>query len=474
MYNSKLYSILKDFDKYEQNRLRKYVKSPYFNKSEALTDLLEIFLEMTDPSKKDRQELDKTVIWQKLGLKKVYDDVRFRKLQSDLLKLIEGFLAQQTYDSNPLHQATYLIEAVGERKFEKMYNGTMKTARRLSNQQFFKPANYFYYQYQIEKNYFELAQDLNTRESRYNVEEIAKHLDAFYLAEKLKYYCAILNQQYVVSHQYKMLFIDEIIEHIKKYNYEDVAQIAIYYQMYLTLIESDNEEHYHMLKDKLQKFIHEFPVKDAEELSFYTLNVCIRHINRGKQKFLQEYFDLHQYLVDRNILYSVEIPTWAFKNAIVMANRLGKYEWAERFISEFQSKLPESSRENTVRYNLAQLYFYQKKYEDVISLLQEVEYEDVFYNLNSKTLLLATYYEMEELDPLYSLFDSFRAFINRNKSIAKEKKKEFLDLIKFTKKLTKLIDGDQKGLAKLRDEFNNAEGGIASKNWLAEKIAAKE
>ena len=41
MYNSKLYTILEHFDKYEQNRCRKYIQSPYFNRSEELVELFD-------------------------------------------------------------------------------------------------------------------------------------------------------------------------------------------------------------------------------------------------------------------------------------------------------------------------------------------------------------------------------------------------------------------------------------------------
>jgi hypothetical protein len=37
MITGKLYTILSKFDKIEQNRLRKYVQSPYFNVNESLT-----------------------------------------------------------------------------------------------------------------------------------------------------------------------------------------------------------------------------------------------------------------------------------------------------------------------------------------------------------------------------------------------------------------------------------------------------
>ena len=93
MHNSKLYSILEHFDKYEQNRLRKYINSPYFNKNQALIHLFEIFIDHINDE--NSNEIEKKNIWEKIQPQKKFDDVRFRKLCSDLLKLVESFLAQQ-------------------------------------------------------------------------------------------------------------------------------------------------------------------------------------------------------------------------------------------------------------------------------------------------------------------------------------------------------------------------------------------
>ncbi|MCU0391342.1 MAG: hypothetical protein MUE81_09515 [Thermoflexibacter sp.] len=107
--------------------------------------------------------------------------------------------------------------------------------------------------------------------------------------------------------------------------------------------------------------------------------------------------------------------------------------------------------------------------------MRTVEYEDFTYNLNSKTMLLSTYYEMDELEPLYSLMDSFRTYINRHKDFSLAKRVGYNLLIKFTKQLTKIIPGDKKALEKLKKEVAEAEPkGIASYDWLKEKIAELE
>ena len=400
--------------------------------------------------------------------------MRFRKYCSDLLKLLEGFLAQQEYEINPLHKATYLMDAVSKKKMEKLYNSTMKTARRLSAQQVHKPASYYYYQYEIEKNFYALLDYEKKRGVRTNMEEIANNLDYFYLAEKLRIYCAVLVQQYFASQEYELLFIEEIISHISDINLEEVPPVAIYYQIYLTITEKDEEAHYYRLKELLDEHSLTFPQQEALSLYYFAINYCIQRINIGDQKFSNEFFKIYSDLIDKEIIFvNDELSPWDFKNIIVNALRLGKFDWTENFIKKYNDKLPEESRENAVTYNLAQLYFYQKKYDEVIQQLSNVEYEDVSYNLNSKTMLIATYYEIDEIIPLYSLFDSFNAYLNRNRKIPEDRKKYYKNLIRYTKKLTKITAGDEKALGKLKKEVSTTPN-IVNINWLKQKIAEME
>ena len=153
-----------------------------------------------------------------------------------------------------------------------------------------------------------------------------------------------------------------------------------------------------------------------------------------------------------------------------MALRLGNYDWADRFITEYSEFLPPENRENAVTFNRATLYFYQKKFREVIEMLREVEYEELTYNLNSKNMLLLTYYELDEIDPLYSLMESFRTYLNRHKDIARKRRQSYLALIKFTKKLSRIIPGDKKEVQKVQKEMDEHPTEIASEKWLREKL----
>jgi len=472
MYNSKLYAILEHFDKYEQNRCRKYIQSPYFNRSEELLELFDILIAVINGE--NGVNLEKEYLWERIQAGKEYDDIRFRKYCSDLLKLIEGYLAQQAYEENPLHQATYLMEAIGKRKIKKLNSTAIRTSRRLSSQQKYKPSSYYFYQYEVEKNLYQLTDSDLKRSKRNNVEEIANNLDRFYIAEKLRYYCLVLMQQFYISQEYEILLIEEIISQIQKYRFNDIPPIAVYYQIYLTLAESGNEKHYFELIKVLKQYGTQFPPDEAYNIYTYALNYCIGKVNKGQHHFLEEYFKLYQELLENEIIFiDNELSPWDFRNIVFAALRLGKYEWAEQFINDYSEMLPEAFKENAVTFNLAQVFFYQKKYDKVIEQLQNVEYDDVSYNLNSKTMLLATYYETDEIEPLDSLLESFRAYLNRHKDIPANKRRRYLNLIKFTKKISRLIPGDQKAIEKVKSEIESTKG-IVSLNWLKEKIADLE
>jgi len=476
MRNSKLYSILEQFDKYEQNRCRKFLQSPYFNRDEAIVAIFDLLVEDINNGKKNC--IEKQHIWEQIHLDAPYDDVRFRKYASDLTKLIEDFLCQQMYEHNPLQKANHLIEAVAEKKIEKLYNSSVRLAKRVSEKYPYRSADFYYENYAIENSYYNLVDYDTRRTEKSNFEEISRNLDYFYLGAKIKILCGIISRQSVIaSHDYEILIKDEVLSHIQKNltHYEAIPPIILYYQIYQMYLEPENEEHYFKLKNLLDKYALLFPKEEAN-VEFYqnAQNYCIRKLNQGNKKFVRELFNLYKDMIAKEILIvDGELSPWYFRNINTIALRLGEYEWTESFIQEYQKFLPENMRENAVSFNLAQVYFYQKKYNEVVQLLQRVEFDDFTYNLNSKAMLLAIYYETDELEPLYSLFDSFRTYLNRHKDIPLPRRQAFGNLIKYTRNLTKILPGDTKAIQKLKKELE-ANKNVASHGWLLRKIAELE
>lgn len=88
-------------------------------------------------------------------------------------------------------------------------------------------------------------------------------------------------------------------------------------------------------------------------------------------------------------------------------------------------------------------------------------------------MLLATYYEIDEIEALFSFLDSFTAFLRRNASkLPKKRHENYKNLIKYTRKLSKLSRRDKKKLNDLREEVES-KSNLGDKRWLMEKIKEK-
>jgi tetratricopeptide (TPR) repeat protein len=258
---------------------------------------------------------------------------------------------------------------------------------------------------------------------------------------------------------------------IKLKGYENVPSIMLYSKLLNLYTDSENEDNYFSLRQSVSENNPLFPKKELAEIYSTIINYCSIQINKGNSKFLAQLFDFYKEVVSQDILLEDQsFSPYHFKNIVVIGLRLKEFNWIEAFITDYAPLLPENQRDNSLSFNLAQLYFYQKKYDLVIKTLQSVEYDDYIYNLNSKTMLICTYYDTGETDALFFLLDSFRAFLNRNNHIPDNRKELYRNFVSIAKKLAKMTPKDEKAKQKLTLELEQTKN-VASKNWLLEKLA---
>ncbi len=468
LYTNKVWEVLCCLDAAEHRRLLRYLASPYFIQSKTLGRLCEILLGYIEQGKPGFQ---RKTVWELLFPGEAYDDVNFRKACSDLLKQIEGFMAQEIIGQDAARRATDTLNFVVRRKIEPLFNSVLREARQKIDKSPYHSQDYYRNAYDIERHYYSML-DFDVKVNvRANLEEISNNLDMFYWIEKLKLYSSVLSQKRTGNFDYHLKFVDEILTYLQNFPLEDTPELAIYYYSFLTLQEENNVEQYYKLRRLLDKYGETMPQQEAVELFDSALHYCTGKINKGNRDFLQEYFDLFEAAIKKNIfILNGELATWRFNNVIATALRLNKLSWAENFASDFKTFLPAESRENTYTFNIARVYLYQKKYNKVLSLLQNIEYEDIGYNLISKTMLTITYYELEEHSALDSFTEAFRTFLSRNKSIPHQRRKSYLNLIKYTRRLTRLAPGDKAEVQKLRDEITRNKATTVNHEWLLEKL----
>jgi hypothetical protein len=327
----------------------------------------------------------------------------------------------------------------------------------------------------IERNYYELAQfDEVNITGKSNIEQVLNNLDYFYLSEKIKHYGSVLDRKFVGKQEYKLMLMDEILAYLSNNNFEEIVSINAYHKKYLTISDAANEQHYFDLREMMQRSWRDFPLAEAKDIYIALLNYSTRRVNQGNINFHREYINLSTVMIENEtILADGGLSPTFFNNTILIALRVQEYKWVEDFIEKYQGKLPEESRKNTVTFNLARVSFYKKNYTKLLKQLQDVEYQDIFYNLAAKAMMIIAYYEQDEVEPLLSLLESFRAFLNRNKEISEQRKQSYANLIRFTKKLVHAQYADKKTVAKLREDLT-ATTNVANGAWLKEKLAEIE
>ena len=119
---------------------------------------------------------------------------------------------------------------------------------------------------------------------------------------------------------------------------------------------------------------------------------------------------------------------------------------------------------------MAWYHFFRKEYDKTLKTLLKVEFTDVYYHLDAKSLLLKTYYELGEEDALYSLFDAFKIYLRRNKLISEYQSEVYQNLIGYARRLVTARNGSNRvNLDDLRKEVLESKR-VADLNWLLSKI----
>lgn len=471
MHKSKLVQLLLTLSYKEMKKLDQFVDSSYFNENEEVTQLFRYLRTQIMPNAPlDADALAKENVFTHLFPGEAYKDLRIRHLMSALNKLTKRFLSIRNFEANPVQPHLNLLRELREKSPGKVYELSLKEAGRALERHPMRNDEYYYQKFLIETERTLYLQKQKIRTLDSNIQLAVDSLDLSYLITKLKSACTILNNQNVVDLENRILLLEEIRRHILETDYSSVPAILIYGRILDTLIDPENETHFASLIHALDKNATRFSKQEGREMYTFAQNYCIRQINKGATSYLKELFSIYKNLLSREIiLENGLLSPWDYKNISVVALRLSEFDWAEHFIRRYSAHIPPEFRENAYTYNLAKLHFYKKEYSEVLKLLQQVEYEDVFYNLDSKVMLLKTYYDLEEIEALYSLIDSFRLFLRRNKLITESHRRNYLNLTRFVKQLTRLRPGDQNKLSQIRQKIQSTEQ-IADVNWLMEQL----
>jgi len=478
MINSRLIKACKTLSRKEMTRFKDLVLSPYHNRHQDVIKLVE-HLAKCYPDFRPKK-LDDQFIFSQVWASETFNKSKLKHVFSYATRLLEEFLKLEEARDDDFLYDTGILKSYRKRKLDQRYESTINKMDQSLKTYPFRNSEYHFNMLGLksEADKYYLNQQKYLRDE--SLQERVNHLDLYFLSEKLKSSCEMINREQFFKMNYDHRFLDESIKHIEsnKDYYSDYPSISFYYQVYLTLTDAKKSSHYYELRKMIEEEGQLFPPEERKDLYYYAYNYASRKINQGDSSFLSEAFAIMKDLLEQGLLLENNtLSEWHYKNMTTLSLRLQESDWTRQFIEDYRAKLPEDVAENAYTFNLASYYFGTQQYDQALVLLNTVEYTDIVYNLDAKSLLLRIYYELDEADSLHSHIEAFKKYLTRNKIIAESKYGRYFNLFNYTNQAFKLksqIAFQQKAkshkeLEILSSQLDSGKS-IANLSWLRTKL----
>lgn len=471
MRKSKLLDVLKTFSPLEWRHFESFLNSPYFNRDPGMLALAKLLRKEAPAFREDR--INRLRLWKLVFPKREPHVKDIKYWMNGLLKLAEQFLGQQLYEGREVLGGLHVLEACATRNLEKNFrNRSKKIQKQLEST---RSGNQFYHfdQYLmagIEVEYLR-RQQLRTHDER--LQDLVNHLDEFYLISKLRLTCELVNRQHILSGSYDIRLVDAMKINLQTFQYDRIPAIAIYLEIFSILTETDPAPHFQRLQKLISEHFELFPQSEKVEIYSYAQNFCIRMIRKGHADYTKRLFQLYIEGLKAGIFIEEgRLSPWKFKNIVSAGLRLGKYEWVKGFIDEYHEMLPEEFEETALLYNQANLQYHLGDHSQAMRLLNQVEFSDVFYSLDTRVMMAKIFYERTDTEALISLISSFRAFLRRNKLISEANRRSYSNFVTAVNHLLRMDEGKM-AANDVETEFKGMKS-LVEKEWLLQKAQVRD
>lgn len=482
MRNSRLLKLLQTLSQSEFRHFIEYVKSPFFNKNDRLINLIEA-IHQSAPDYGEAS-LAKEELFKVMYGSATYKEQQVHDGLSQLLRLLEGFLAYQKYQDDTPSQYIYLLHALNQKGVDDHFVRIYKKAAKELSKNYQHSTSFYIKDYSLKKVSLEFASQKRRRMSQHAVDtemlEVNQKLDNFYLLVKLRYACEILNRRNIVQKVELPFMLSEIQQFLSdpENPYAENPAISIYFTIYKLLKNPEDSKNFDQLIYLLEKSIDQFPKVEIEMMYGHAQNYCARKINMGDTSYYVRIFQIYQQLLDNDILIQDGyLAHWYMKNIVTIGLNLKEYKWVESFLNQYERKLHPDVREHTLAFNRANFLFATDRYSEAKVLLNQVEFTDVLYHLSAKSILLKIHYEEKDEDSMSYLIQAFQVFLRRNKHLSKKHYQNHSQFIRLAKKMFQL----HTQVRQLKDEKYDAKlsqlekdlcetPGVAYSRWLKTKM----
>ncbi|HMS33797.1 MAG TPA: hypothetical protein PKC91_06900 [Ignavibacteria bacterium] len=477
--NFKLINLLNSLSHNEIKEFKKFISSPVYFGGRNYIPVLEHLLKNKTKGFENIYARD---IYEKLYPGKKFSRQTLKNRFSELYKLGEEFLVYLNLKYNKPEKEKIILSMLIDRKIHGPFESKYKKLRNQLLSEKYNDKKLFDFSY-INELHLEY---LNSKKNIGNI------LDHYYEKSQLNFCMYLINmfqagfefslQEYdnktydsnFVYLYLKDLDLDEQMKAMNKSNYLVYRITAMYYYLFKAFVNPENEEFY-FLSHKI------FTQLSAELDDKYKINIfnlltyfCMRKQNEGNKKFRVELFELYKEKLSQGLFSDLQNPIYLFNNFrdyVFIGLALKKYKWVEDFIYNYSRELPADIREDEMKLSYAKLYIAHSQYEKSLINLENIKTTNYLLYLDSSTLKLCSYYQLERYEDAFLELDKLKHYIRNHNEIPLVHKQPTMNFLKIYQKLLNIILQPEKNdigyLEKEIHTFNQ----LSKKDWILEKIS---
>lgn len=467
MYTSKLIKLLKTLDSSQKEAFRKWIYSPVHLQHQMTQELL---LKLLSKRHLTPKTVDRFAVFKQLYPQQSYKDSQLKHLMSYATKQLENFIEFWMQQQATFENKKKLVLFLEEKQLDSYAQQQLKQLQRYQEQRPLRNSRYFEDQYQLEKLLF-FHQNNQFRQENTNLQPLLDAQSITFVLDTLYYACEVLTHQRLYKSSYRIPLLAGILKEIEAGFYTNIPTVQLYYYGYKMLEEVENSQHFELLQIFLLEYANTLSKTELKHFYLMAINYCVQRLNSGLEAYVRKVFELFEQALKWDILIEEgQLSQFTYKNIITAAIRLQEYAWTEQFIVTYTPLLLPKFQSNYACFAQAKLHFAKGEYDACLQLLAQVEFDDLFLNMNAKSMLLKIYYERKDLLPLYSLLTSFRRFLQR-KSIVAYQRQIYENFLVLTEKLLSLPPQNASKKALLQQEIEQTSP-LTEKPWLLTQLKA--
>lgn len=463
---TQLQELIENLTTTERNNLRKWLRSPAHN---SKAELVPLFDYLNEQLHELRIAPDKVKAWACAYPNHPFEPAKATRLDHDLLKQIEDFVAYQQFKTDEFQQRDHQLRFYNDRGLLRHLKTRLgRFHRKHPAQSPSASIARYQHEYRLEKERYHLLA-LSKRNERHNLGAQEQCVVHQILAIRFRQACETLAHLRLTRESIHLPLLDECIALYAQSPRPDHPGIHLFYLATLLYLREDNDDVFAALKTGIEVHIDEFSKSDQRDLLVLAINHCLRQSNAGRSDFLIQTLDLYKLGLQRKTFYDRgRIGIFTFNNIIGVALKLGEVDWADNFLEAHASRLPQEKREEIASLNRAKLAFERKDYAATLGYLQTADYQDFIHHFTARLLQLKIFFEQDDFNLLSSHLRSTKSLLNRRKNLGYHQR-NYRNIFKLAERIIRLPPGDRLAAQQLKTKIINTDP-CTEKEWLLRAV----